>query len=143
MRAGYNAYYAAFSTGHFGANHKPHQTNPAYTKNPQRIQWIRGWQTAQKNHESGGQFSYNPFKGVDLGNLGREPVQRQTKQQEFQKRQAEFKARQKSKPRGIVQSSTLPAGVGQKPHTYVKKEVPAPINLRRLDKFNKKHRTKV
>lgn len=146
MRAGYNAYYAAFSTGHFGANHKPHQQNPPYPKNPQRIQWIRGWQFGQKNYESGGQFSYDPFKGVELGNLGREPFDKQKAQREQQRKQAEFHAKQKVK----TSEKNLPFAV-TKPYPKVFKlklkdnvqAEPGAVNLKRLDKFNKKYRTKV
>lgn len=159
MKAGYNAYYAAFSTGHFGANHKPHQQNPPYPKNPQRIQWIKGWQIGQRNHETGKQFSYDPFRGMELGNLGREPFDKQKAQREQQRKQADFIARQKSKSAlksklpykfgpGVERqqmgaqtgrtSSLRPnvAGVPKQPGAGV-------VNLKRLDKFNKKHRTKV
>jgi hypothetical protein len=138
MKAGYNAYYAAFSTGHFGANHKPHQQNPPYPKNPQRIQWIKGWQIGQRNHETGKQFSYDPFRGMELGNLGREPFDKQKAQREQQRKQAEFVARQKAKqgkqPQPIRHASTTKRGTGV--------AIPV-VNLKRLDKFNKKHRTKV
>lgn len=125
MKAGYDAYYAAESGGYFGANFKPHSRTPPYTKNPQRSQWMKGWQIAQKNHGTGGNFSYDPFVGMDLGYLGKDHVaDRQAKQREFQRKQAEFKAKQKQK--------VVPAS----------RPEPA-VSLRRLDKFNKKHRTKV
>lgn len=149
MKAGYNAYYAAFSTGHFGANHKPHQQNPPYPKNPQRVQWIKGWQIGQRNHETGKQFSYDPFRDMELGNLGREPFDKQKAQREQQRKQAEFQARQKAKQPVKHSPWKVGAQTGRtsslRPNVSGVPKQPSPVvvNLKRLDKFNKKHRTKV
>lgn len=132
MRAGYNAYYAAYSTGYFGANHKPHRQSSPYSNKIQSKQWEKGWQFAQRNHENGKQFSYDPFIGINLGYLAYEPKDRQDKQRDAQRKQAEFKARQQPK---------RPA----EPWKNTKNTAPAgpAVSLKRLDKFNKKYRTKV
>lgn len=152
MKAGYDAYYAAESGGYFGANFKPHPRTPPYSKNPQRAQWMKGWQIAQKNHAMGVQFSYNPFVGVDLGYLGKTVVV--DKQREFQRKQAEFRAKQKAKtPTTLDKFGTGKQALAKPwaktikptntaPRTTTQEAEPS-VNFKRLDKFNKKHRTKV
>jgi hypothetical protein len=149
MKAGYDAYYAAESGGYFGANFKPHPRTPPYTKNPQRAQWMKGWQIAQKNHAMGVQFSYDPFVGMDLGYLGKTVVV--DKQREFQRKQAEFRAKQKQKQKFIPVSRPTGETLKKVEHTpwlQIKHKRTAPvetpaISFKRLDKFNSKHRTKV
>lgn len=160
MRAGYNAYYAAYSTGHFGANHKPHRQSSPYSNKVQSKQWEKGWQFAQRNNETGKQFSYDPFVGINLGYLALEPHEKQNRQREQQRKQAEFQSRQKTKhqPAKLVQQVgrgnrivTQPLKIVQFARTQTGRvvsksnvtEQDKTINLRRIDKFNKKHRTKV
>jgi len=144
MRAGYAAYYAAASTGYFGANHKPQRQSSPYSDNFKSKQWERGWQLGQKNHETGKPFSHNPLEGVSLGYLGIDPAEKKRKQQEHQKKQAEFLARQKKRQ----EQAKLPV-VKKVPNRFKPstprnpQEVTEPLNLKRIDKFNKKYRTKV
>lgn len=147
IKAGYDAYYAAPSIGFFGMNRKPQPLSPPYTQHPERSQWQQGWRIAQKNHETGGYFSYTPFVGMNLGKPALSSADKQAKQREFQRKQAEFKAKQKAKIPAPVVPDKKP--VGHTPWRDIKRKfttdaqaAPA-VNLRRLDKFNKKHRTKV
>lgn len=152
MRAGYNAYYAAYSTGYFGANHKPHRQSSPYSNKFQSKQWEKGWQFAQRNHETGKQFSHDPFLGINLGYLAIDPQEKQNRQREAQRKQAEFKARQKKLPGGVPQkfavrlpykfrpTETDRPQIGVKSGTFKPEQL---INLKRLDNLTKKYRTKV
>jgi hypothetical protein len=159
MRAGYAAYYAAFSPGYFGANHKPRRQISPYSGNLQNKQWDKGWQIAQRNHETGKNFSHDPLKGLQLGYLGIDPAVKKREQQERQKKQAEFIARQKARQAKSIPVKLLERGGGAfrpvikrggtyhidgKVHTpsVVPSETIPAINLRRIDKFNNKFRTK-
>lgn len=143
MRAGYDAYYAAYSTGYFGANHKPHRQSSPYSNKIQAKQWEKGWQSAQRNHETGKLFSHDPFKGVSLGYLAIDPQEKQNRQREAQRKQAEFNSRQKVKHTPWAEVKAVRTGRTQSQQSNVSNTPKDAVNLRRLDKFNKKYRTKV
>jgi len=144
LKAGYDAYYGAYSTGYFGADHKPQRIDVPYTTNPQRDLWLKGWRFAQKTHERGGHFSHTPqFPHYYLG------PDKAAIQAAKQKAQAAFKAKQKSKdgfktypkngPATVVRVRVQPNGTEKR--TVVQR---GDVNLNRLEnRFNKKNRTVV
>lgn len=130
MTAGYNAYYMAYSTGFFGVEHKPQRIDVPYKQNPERDLWLKGWAKAQKNHERGQQMRYEPFKNEVF------PTDRKGKQQQRQKSQAEFKAKQKNRPQ---QQKRVPNRFKPAPPAPT-----GPVNLNRLtNRFSKKFKTAV
>lgn len=120
LRSGYDAYYAAYSTGFFGADHRPQWTPNPHSTNPNKDLWLRGWREAEKAFNLRGQYLQNlPFETV--------PGLRDAA------RYHEAKARGKAQKRPV-----------QAPKGFTKPQAPAKpgtLNLGKLNRFAKKHRT--
>lgn len=135
LRSGYNAYYAANSTGFFGADHRPQWTPNPYSTNPNKDLWLRGWREAEKAFNLRGQYLQNlPFEMV--------PGLRDAA------RYHEAKARGKAQKRNTVPAVlATPYGKPQVAHTgrvtgtKRDKSKNSPVNLDKLSRFVKKHRT--
>jgi ribosome modulation factor len=124
LRSGYDAYYAAYSTGFFGADHRPQWIPNPHNTNPNKDLWLRGWREAEKAFNLRGQYLQNlPFETV--------PGLRDAA------RYHEAKARGKAQKRPTTKSPVFAAPYG--------KQTPAKpkggVNLGKLNRFAKKHRT--
>lgn len=153
--AGYNAYHMAYSTGSFGADHKPQRMDNPYSQRPANDLWLKGWRAAQQLHESGVPFSLTPFANDRriLDYIRYLNTKERAKQGRFNK----------PKPRSTTMSQVFAAPYGKKPYSpdvkversakrFDKKPFvphkptaakPAVLNPKRFEGFNKKNRTAV
>lgn len=155
VNAGYNAYRMAYSNGYFGFEARPQLPKNPYLGTPYLKLWDRGWMTAQREVERGGTgaaFRYQPFKNhtsilqyvhdtaalmngktiVSAKKSFQKPFKGKPTQKLVQKltQQAAPTQKQSQKP--------FKGGFTPKPKDFTPA---APINLKRIEKFNNKHRT--
>ncbi len=160
--AGYNAFRMAFSTGHFGAPlHRPYRIDNPYTKRPFNKLWRRGWDEAQREFEMGPPFSNFRYKPFENHARIQEFVRQVEQRERFKNRKATAtvqKATQGSsfqKPFPRTFNTAKPKWSGKPLHGSVpstsnrvapapsRPAVPEPVNFKRIENFNQKHRTTV
>lgn len=140
LRGGYNAYYAAFSTGYFGADHRPQRTTNPHTQNPIRDLWLRGWREAEKAFSLGQYLQRDPFEAVrgmrEAARYLETKARAKNRKHQESDKQDKRPAHQPHRQTNIVNPVfAAPYGKAQ--------PVVKSINLKRLNKFNKKYRTVV
>lgn len=149
----------AYSTGHFGFEARPQLPKNPYLGTPYAKLWDRGWMTAQREVERGGAvaaFRYQPFKNhTSILQYVRDTAARlngktltpakQTAKKPF-KRQKHNKSQTNSqtgtlKPAPVPAKKPFKGGFTPKPKGFAPFAPAAPISLKRIEKFNHKHRT--
>lgn len=152
VNAGYNAYRMAYSTGHFGADHKPQRIDNPYSKRPFRELWLRGWREAQKEFEEGGiraNFRHNPFSDNRRVLTFVRELEKRENRKPGTGRYDSSKPKTGTAPKSKTYHPVQLQNIKRRPNTvnpalaapYGKSAPASPINLKRLEKFNKKHRT--
>lgn len=130
LKAGYNAFLLAHSTGYFGFEGKVQPILNPYPQNPYAALWQRGWDRAKSDYERG--RPSNPEQFVDNRRVTDYAKERQQTQQKKQQAQQRFKQQKHGRPQGLK-----PRHPAQKPLTPA-----SPANLERLsNKLTKKYRT--
>lgn len=170
LKAGYDAFRAAYSTGYFGADYKPQLVICPYNQRPFDRLWRRGWSEAAREFDSGpplSNFRYNPFeKNQRVLEFVRQFESRDNRKKGFPK-QGQQQQHHRTKPyqgktgkknplKDWVPTQSHPVKPGTvtkdggvvwkntgsvKPRQEV--NTLAPISLKQVNRFNQKYRTQL